>query len=180
MKENYIKGYFAFDENDLLANRDGKLSDRQRERIREADQSADRFIRGLFFLCLVGGIFLGILAIYTRNNLWLWIGMAFLLLISAWLFRGIRTEVDDTVQKVQGVVSFVKAEKKTGSADDSSSRRRKASGYEMRVGSEVFANVNPVGLEHMQGSTYTIYFTKTTREILSVEPIAEEVDTEKG
>jgi len=172
-----IKGYFAFEENDLLANRDGKLSETQSKRISEADQFADRFIRGLFFICLIGGIFLGILAIYMRNNLWLWIGTVSLLLISVWLFRGIRTEVDDTVQRVQGEVNFVKAGKKTDSADDSSSGRRKASGYEMRVESEVFANMNPALVEYMQGKTYTVYFTKTTRQILSVESISDATDT---
>lgn len=180
MKEDYVKGYFAFEEDDLLANRDGKLSDTQSKRIREADQFAERLIRGLFFICLTGGIFLSILAVYTRNNVWFWVGMASLLLIATWLFRGIRSEVDDTVQKVQGEVSFVKVRKKKDPVDDSSSRRRKASGYEMRVGSEVFVNVNPVGLEHMQGNTYTVYFTRTTRQILSVEPISEQVATEKG
>jgi hypothetical protein len=39
----------------------------------------------------------------------------------------------------------------------------------MWVGGEVFANANPALIEPMQGDVYTIYFTKATRQILSVE-----------
>ncbi len=173
MKEDQIKAYFAFDEADLLANRNGQLSEKQSKRVREADRFAERFIFVLFFVFLISGIFLGVLAIYTRNSVGLWIGTVILLLLAAWSFRGIHTEVDDTVQKVQGEVNFVKVESKSGTMTEPAAQRTTVSHYEMRVGPQAFPNVNPALIEYMQGETYAVYFTKTTRQILSAEQIAD-------
>jgi hypothetical protein len=171
MKEDQIKAYFAFDDADLLANRNGELSESQSKRVREADRFAERFIFILFFGFLISGIFVAILAIYTRNNIGLWIGTVILLLLAAWLFRGIHTDVDDTVQKVQGEVNFVKIENKTGSGTVPAAQRTTVSGYEMCVGSEIFSNVNPALIEFMEGELYIVYFTKNTRQVLSVEKV---------
>lgn len=172
MKDDQIKGYFAFDEKDLLANRNGLLSEKQSKRIRAADQFADRFIAGLLVVFLAGGILMGFLAFSKRSDIGLWIGTGVSFLLALWAFRGARTEVDDTVRKVQGKVEFVKVEKQSGAVTDSSSKRMKVSGYEMCVGGEAFANVNPALIEYMQGGVYTVYFSKTTRQILSVEEIS--------
>jgi len=94
------------------------------------------------------------------------------LLITAWAFRGVRTKVDNSVQKAQGEVTFVKVEKQTGSATAPSSQRMTVSSYEMRVDSEAFGNANPALIEYMQGDVYAVYFTKATRQILSVELIS--------
>jgi hypothetical protein len=169
MKDDQIKAYFAFDEADLLANRNGQLSEKQGKRVKEADRFAERFIFTLFFVFLISGIFLAVLALSSRTNPGLWIGTAISLLLSAWLFRSLHTEVEDMIQKVQGEVNFVKVEKKTGTTTTSASQRMKVSSYEMCVGSEVFSNVNPALIEFMDGNNYTVYFTKTTRQILSVE-----------
>jgi hypothetical protein len=169
MKDDQIKAYFVFDDADLLANRNGQFSDKQGKRVREADRFAERFIFTLFFIFLISGIFLAVLALYSRNNPGLWMGTVILLLLSAWLFRSIHSEVDDTIQKVQGEVNFVKVENKMGTMTTPALQRRKVSGYEMCVGSEVFSDVNPALIEFMDGNNYTVYFTKTTRQILSVE-----------
>lgn len=173
MQEEQIKGYFAFEENDLIANREGRLSEKQTKRIKDADRFADQFLLALFLLLLSGAIFLAILAFYRWNNIGLWIGTIVVFLVAMWIYRGVRTEIDDRVQKVQGKVDFVKVEKQTGSASDPSYKRSKVSSYEMRVGDEAFANVNSALIEYMQGGIYAVYFTKTTRQILSVEAIAE-------
>ena len=172
MDDDRLKSYFAFDESDLLANRNGLLSEKQSRRIKAADRFADRFIEGLLLIFLAGGVFMGILAFSRPNNIGLWIGMGVLFLLALWAFRGARAEVDDTVQKVQGEVSFVKAEKQSGSVTDAPSKRMKVASYEMCVGSEAFPNVNPALIEYMQGGTYAVYFTKATRQILSVEQIS--------
>jgi len=172
IQDDQIKTYFAFDDTDLLANRDGKLSEKQSKRIKEADRFAERFILIFFFVFLISGMFVGVFAIYTRDNIALWIGTLILLLMAAWLFRSIHTEVDDTVQKVQGEVNFVKVENKTGTKTTAASQRTTVSGYEMCVGREVFSNIDPALIESMNGERYTVYFTKTTRQILSVEKIS--------
>ena len=171
MKDDQIKAYFAFDEADLLANRNGQLSEKQSKRVKETDRFAERFIFTLFFVFLISGIIMGAFAIYARDNIGLWIGTIILLLLAAWCYRGMRTEVDDTVQKVRGEVNFVKVEAKTGSITAPAAQRMTVSGYEMCVGSEVFKNINPALIEFMDGKDYTVYFTKTTRQILSVEKL---------
>jgi hypothetical protein len=173
MQDDQIRAYFAFDEADLLANRNGQLSEKQSKRVREADRFAERFIFILFFVFLISGIFLAVLALSSRSSPGLWIGAIISLLLSAWLFRSLHTEVDDTIQKVQGKVNFVKVEKKTGTTTTPASQRMKVSGYEMGVGTEVFSNVNPALIDFMDGNHYTVYFTKRTRQILSVEKIVD-------
>ena len=174
MKDDQIKGYFAFEDSDLLANRNGKLSEKQSKRIKEADWFAERFLSGSFLVFLAGGVFVGILAFSARNNIGLWVGTVVLLLIAIWLFRGVHTEVDDAVQKVEGEVNFVKVEKKTGLLNNLSLKRTRVSNYEMRVGEDVFGNANPALIEYMQGGRYIVYFTKTPKRILSVEPISKD------
>lgn len=169
MQDDQIKAYFAFDDADLLANRNGQFSDKQSKRVREADRFAERLLFTLFFVFLISGIFLAVLALSSRTNPGLWIGAVISLLLAAWLFRSLHTDVDDTVQIVQGEVNFVKVEDKTGTTTTPESQRRKDAGHEMCVGSEVFSHVNPAPIDFMDGSNYTVYFTKTTRQILSVE-----------
>jgi hypothetical protein len=180
MEDDQIKAYFAFEENDLIANRNGELSEKQRKRINAADRFAERFILGLFVILLAGGLLVGILAFSIRDNIGLWIGMVILFLLAAWAFRGARTDVDDAVQKAEGKIDIVKVENMSGSANNPAPHRMTISGYEMRVGGEVFPNINPVLIEYMQSEPYLVYFTKTTRQILSAEPVsnAAQIQTE--
>ena len=138
MKDDQIKGYFAFEDSDLLANRTGRLSEKQSSRIKKADQFAERFIVGLFLIFLASGIFLGVLAFSVRSNIGFWIGAVILFVLAGWAFRGTRVDMDDAVQKVQGEVNFIKVEKQTGATTDSSAKRMNVSSYEMCVGGEVF------------------------------------------
>jgi hypothetical protein len=172
MNEEQIQGYLAFEEDDLIANRAGRLSEKQSRRVKDADRFADRLLLAISLLFLAAAVFVGVLAIFAAKNVGLWIGTVILLLIAIWLFRGARTEVDDAVQKAQGEVNFIKIEKQTGSVNDPAAQRTRVTGYEMRVGDETFGNVNPALVECMQGRTYTVYFTKTTRQILSVEQVS--------
>ena len=167
--ENQLKGYFAFTDSDLSANRNGKLSEKQIKRIVEVDQFANRFVLGLFIVFLVGTLFLGYRVISEMTNIALWIWTFVLLVVTAWAFRGVRTKVDNSVEKTEGEVQFVKVEKQTGSATDPSSKRTMVSSYEMRVGGVAFGNANPALIDIMQGDVYAVYYTRTTRQILSVE-----------
>jgi hypothetical protein len=176
MNDDQIKAYFGFEENDLIANRNGELSESQRKRLKEADRFAERFIRILFLLFLTGGIFLAILAFFSERNIGLWIGMVVLFLLAGWAFRGARAEVDDRIEKAEGEINFVKLGNMTGSVQTASPQRMTISGYQMRVGSEVFDNANPALIQYMQGDSYSVYFTKTTRQVLSVEPVSKARD----
>ncbi|MBL8100897.1 MAG: hypothetical protein JNM02_00050 [Anaerolineales bacterium] len=169
MNENQLKGYFAFDDSDLNANRNGRLSEKQVKRFKEVDQFAHRFVLGLFLVFLAVTLFLGYRAISEMTSIGLWVGTVIMLLVTGWAFRGVRTDVDNSVEKTEGEVQFVKVEKQTGSATDPSSSRTTVSSYEMRVGGVAFGNANPALIDIMQGEVYSVYYTKTTRQILSVE-----------
>lgn len=172
MKDDQIKGYFAFDESDLLANRSGRLSAKQRKQIKEVDQFAERFVLGMFLVFLIGGLIFAYFALSARTSITSWIWTGVFLVAAVWAFRGVSNKVDNSIQKVEGEVHFVKVEKQSGSAADPSYKRTTVSSYEMRVNDEAFGNANPALIEHMQGDVYVIYFTKSTRRILSVEFIS--------
>jgi len=70
------------------------------------------------------------------------------------------------------VVSFVKVGRKTGSITDAEVDRTTVHSYEMRVGGVQFDNANPALIEYMQGDIYAVYYTNSTRQILSVEFIS--------
>jgi len=164
-----IKGYFAFDESDLMANKLGKLSEKQSKRIKDVDQFADRFVLWLFLVFLAVTLFLGYRAIVEKTSVGLWVATGILLLITLWVMRGVFTKVDSTIVMAEGTVEFVKVVSQTGSMTDPSYKRSNVSSYEMRVGGDAFSNANPALIEYMQGDVYAVYYTKATRQILSVE-----------
>jgi hypothetical protein len=172
MSEEQLKGYFAFDDRDLLANQSGKLSEKQTSRRKNVDQFADRFVLITFLIFLVIGLLLAYFAVRAVDNDFLWVWTVVLLVIAAWLFRGVIHKVDDSLQKVQGKAEFVRVEKMSGMPTDSMADRRLENFYEMHVGLETFRNVNPALIEYMQGQEFAVYFTKTTKQILSVEEIS--------
>ncbi|MCC7117817.1 MAG: hypothetical protein IT310_04770 [Anaerolineales bacterium] len=169
MSEEQLKGYFSFSEADLQENRNGKLSVKQIKKIKANDDFAQKFVIGLCVVFLGLGLLFAYLAVSQNNSVALWVWAGLFWLGAGWALRGTRTQVDSSVQKTEGEVQFVKVEKQTGTSATSTINRQTVSSYEMRVGGETFVNVNPALIEHMQGSAYTVYFTKATRQILSVE-----------
>jgi len=170
--EEQIRGYFSFDEADLFANRNGQFSQKQKKKFEGIQKSTTRFILILAILVLLGDIW-SIVATVKSGDSWSdWILPVILLAISGWLFSSTRTKVDQTVEKAEGVVNFVKVESQTGSVMDSEIDRMTVSSYEMRVGGVHFDNANPALIEYMQGDVYAVYYTNSTRQILSAEFIS--------
>ncbi|MBL8089206.1 MAG: hypothetical protein JNJ43_02685 [Anaerolineales bacterium] len=172
MSENQIKGYFAFDDSDLIANRAGRLSPKQEKKIISNDQFANRVILGFFLVCLAFTLFFAYKVFSDSTSIPSWVGLILAMFFGSLFSRGLFTKVDYSVQKVEGEVQFVKVEKLSGSATDPMHKRQKVSSYEMHIGGESFSNANPALIEIMQGDVYAVYYTKTTRQILSVEFIA--------
>ena len=169
--KDQIRGYFSFDEEDVFANRNGRFSKKQKKKLEEVDQWTTRFILIIAIVVLLGAVW-SILATVKSGDSWSdWILPVILLVIAGWLFSGARNNVDDKVEKTEGVVSFVKVESKTGSITDSEIDRTTVHSYEMHVGGVRFDNVNPALIEYMQGEIYAVYYTNSTRQILSVESI---------
>jgi len=171
--EEQIRGYFSFDEGDLFANRNGRFSNKQKKKLAEVDQWTNRFLLILGILVLLGALWSAVSAFNSGDSWSDWILPVILLAISGWLFSGTRTKVDDTVEKAEGVVNFVKVESQTGSVTDSDIDRTTVHSYEMHVGGDPFDNANPALIELMQGDVYAVYYTNSTRQILSVEFISD-------
>lgn len=167
-----IQGYFSFDEADLFANRKGQFSKKQKSNLAEVDQWTNRFLLILSLLVLLGAVWSVLSAVNSGDSWSDWILPVILLVVAGWLFSGTRNKVDDKVEKAEGVVNFVKVERKTGSITDSEIDRTTIQSYEMRVGGEHFDNANPTLIEYMQDDIYAVYYTNSTRQILSVEFIS--------
>jgi len=170
--EEQIRGYFSFDEADLLANRNGRFSEKQIKKLKNVDQWTNRFLLILATLVLLGAIWSIVATIKSGDNWSDWILPIILLAVSGWLYSGSRNKVDDTVEKVEGVVNFVKVESKTGSVTDLEINRTTVHSYEMHVGGMPFDNANPALIEIMQGDIYAVYYTNSTHQILSAEFIS--------
>ena len=170
--EEQIRGYFGFDEADLFANRNGRFSKKQKKKLEEVDKSTTRFLLILGILVLLGAIWSIVVTVKSGDSWSDWILPVILLAVSGWLFSGARNKVDETVEKAEGVVNFVKVESKTGSVTDAEIDRTTVYSYEMHVGGVPFSNANPALIEYMQGDVYAVYYTNSTRQILSAEFIS--------
>lgn len=172
MSENQLKGYFAFDDSDLIANKAGQLSPKQNKKIVSNDQFANRVILGFFTVCILFTLYFAYKVFSNPNSIASWISLGLAMFFGSLFGRGLYTKVDYSVQKAEGEVQFVKVEKLSGSVSDPAYKRKKVESYEMHVGGESFRNANPALIEHMQGDVYAVYYIKTTRQILSVEFIS--------
>jgi hypothetical protein len=121
---------------------------------------------------VVIALVLGFFAVRAMTNIFSWVWTVVVILIAAFLFRGVLTRVNDSVQKAVSNVEFVKIEKLSGSSTDSMSNQNTESFYEMHVGLETFRTVNRALIEYMEGCRFVVYFTKTTKQILSVEEVS--------
>lgn len=172
MSEQQLQGYFAFDDSDLIANKAGRLSAKQNKKLTSNDQFANRFLLGLFLVCLTFALYFGYRAFSDTTRIASWIGLVLSMFFGSLFGRGLSTKVDYSVQKAEGEVQFVKVEKLSGSATDPAHKRKKVESYEMHVGAESFSNANPALIEYMQGDIYAVYYAKDTKQILSVELIS--------
>ena len=171
MSENQLKGYFAFDDSDLTANKSGRLSPKQQKKLTANDQFANRVILGFFLVCLAFTLFFAYKAFSDMTSIPSWIGLVLSMFFGSIFSRGLFTKVDYSVQKAQGEVQFVKVEKLSGSVTDPAYKRKKVESYEMHVGGESFSNANPALIPYMQGKVFAVYYAKDTKQILSVELI---------
>jgi len=170
--EEQIRGYFSFDEADLFANRNGRFSTKQNKKLKDLDQWTNRFLLILATLVLLGAVWSIMVTINSSDSWSDWILPVILLAISGWLFSGTRNKINETVEKAEGKVNFVRVESKTGSVTDFEADRMIVHSYEMRVGGVHFGNANPALIEYMQGDIYAVYYTNSTQQILSAEFIS--------
>jgi len=167
--KDQIQGYFAFNDDDLAANKKGEFSERQMKKYPE--------VRGgtPWWVLILGLVFLGLTArrgyviITTQEHVSGWIWVVVLLFVAIWLFRSFFFRSEIVVEKVEGVVKFNETVSQTGSIMDSDLDRTEIHDYEMWVGFTRFTNASPVLSKYMEGDTYTVYYTSSTHQVLSVE-----------
>jgi hypothetical protein len=170
--ETQIQSYFGFDQADLNANRNGKFSKKQKEALTKVDRSVSRSLLFLGFAFLGVGIWRAVVLFNAQGDWTEWILPVVLVGIAGWMFSGAANKVDDAIDVAEGVVEFVKVTSQTGFVSDAEIDRTTVHSYEMRVGWEAFSNANPALIEYMQGDTYAVYYTNSTRQILSVALIS--------
>lgn len=191
MSDHELSKYFEFDVSDLSANRVGKLSAKQKSKLENAEEGANKIFIGagiVFILIGVGMSFAftreTILKLFSGGNLTLDDLLAMVLggglPLLTWGFFGFgsfklaRSKFDNSVQTIKGKVNFVKVEKQESySSTSGTTSYRTVQQYELRVGKVNFEDVDEELLNIIEeGDTYTFYYTKDTKDILSCEFVA--------
>ncbi|MBL8101143.1 MAG: hypothetical protein JNM02_01315 [Anaerolineales bacterium] len=188
MSELDVRSFFEFDEGDLVANRAGRLSEKQDAKISEAESGANQ----IFVWVGVILILMAIAVSYSMINAAMDAGWSFgsnsdmvgsfLALAVVWLLLGgfafgsfkiAFSKLDYSLQKVEGKVNFVRVEKRVSNPSSSGQKYRTEQQYELRVGRVVFEDVDEELLNVIEdGDVYTFYYTKDTKDILSCEFIS--------
>ena len=189
MSDIELKKFFEFDESDLNANRSGKLSAKQKSKLETSEKGADQIFvgAGIVFIIVAliiiyfvaGDSILRLLSGELNSNDILTIALGGglpALLFGFFAYGSFKlgaSKLDNTVQTVQGKVNFVKVEKQVPTSASSVSSYRTVEQYELRVGKIAFENVAEELLNMIEeGNTYTFYYTKDTKQILSCEFIS--------
>jgi len=168
-----------FDEAELRANREGRLSVRQRNRVFARRR---RLIFALLLLTLLIGalaasVILGLLPGATPQGIVLALGAEALtagLAFLVWsLWQGFRARLaPGMVQSVRGVVtSYVLRERRT---DRLGGRLGARTGYYLRVADMEFAVSAAVPAAFEDGAAYRLYYVERPFALLSAEPAGDD------
>lgn len=189
MNDQQLMNLLKFDESDLQANRNGRISEKQTMRLQKMESTAKKQSllgsAGNFFVALigVGGAMAFVMAggggesTISFGNICFGsvFGILWPLLWGAAGLAGLRrafAKVDATLKKTEGPVVIEKTIRSSYNSDSHVTTHRNV--YELRVGGYTFI-VNPALQNHMkQGDFYTVYFAEfnhkeRSKEILSIE-----------
>jgi hypothetical protein len=190
MSDVKLRKFFEFDESDLVANRSGKLSAKQKSKLETSEKGADQIFIGAGVVFIIAALVIiyfvagdSILKLFSGESLTSDDTLAIVLggglpalLFGFFAFGAFKlgtSKMDNSVQTVQGKVNFVKVEKQVPTSTSSVSSYRTVQQYELRVGKIAFENVAEELLNIIdEGDTYTFYYTKQVKQILSCEFIS--------
>jgi hypothetical protein len=179
MSDVELQNLLGFDQDDLAANRKGKLSPRQAKRIRNAQRLNSIIFAGAGIIAIVVAISVISTLTASQNDVGTRtarislpaIGLGFI----AWGSFKISTQkVDSTVRCVRGKVRFIKvteivSEKKPNGLW----LYRSVEDYQLQIGSVIFDNVNRKMFDILEEQEiYTFYYSKDSKDILSAEYVA--------
>jgi len=178
-----LQNFFQFDDDDLAANRSGRLTKNQTTRLIQEKKDWRNTGFGLGIVLLVislifpivyipqavkafaAGEILGGLGILIMPLIWfpIWGGLGYLSLKSS-----IKPSSKISINRVTGPANLVAVERQSGSENSSTSID-----YRLHVGKKRFDLDGDAGGVLMQGQVYTVYFTESEddmpTDILSLE-----------
>lgn len=187
MSDQRLMNLFQFDEGELNANRQGRLSDRQKERLQIKESGAkigSLFLGGIFMLSSLAGVGLGVYAFMVDY------GLAFrIIMVSVfgcfwtliWGAAGMMTlsrvftKMKIKVGRVEGGINIVKVVRREYNPSTETYTNRSV--HELLVGGRAF-EVRSILPEIMQqGDVYAVYFAEFNlkekkKEVLSAEWLA--------
>jgi len=171
MDELRLRKFFHFTEDDLLANRQGQFSERQKKRLSQeakAEQDSARSSAAILFVVAAAGLAVGLTIGSIAPTL---TGRILILLLmgvlwpSVWAWKGVkiilsaRTLQEPCLRDVSGRVHII---------------RYGDAGHVLQAGGLDFdLDGDPSGVV-MEGDEYTIHYLEATEEILSVEYLIRE------
>ncbi len=166
MNDRKIMDYFNFDESDLQANRNGRLTVRQLEDLKTEDASANAFSRNIGIALIVGSLIgMGILfrKISLDASLFGLAGCLAPILIGALFIRLGLKKQNFTLVKAEGRVNWVKER------SYSPTLKREVSAYVMHIDEASFEAESEAAGFIMQGDVYSVHYVEETDQIMSLE-----------
>lgn len=176
MPNEKLMDYFQFNEIDLQSNREGHLSEPQKERLLKVDNYRKRSARGngfLLFLLAIAGLIIPMIisffhgsANFTLGAIWFVVWIA----IALWVTRPAFVKFDEVVQKAQGPITIAAIEK---SWTRRYGPRHYYDIYELRVDGHAFRVLSDAAKFMSPNDVYAIYFTGgSPNDVLSAEFIS--------
>jgi hypothetical protein len=183
--DDLLQKYFHFDESDLFANRNGRLTTKQQIRLVGDERFFDKFrlVGGILLLWIAIGPAIVMMVIFTPciSNLcaaWdpferFFLPFFVLFWTPPWIYWGIHvlrnaltTRTDYSLQTVEGPVNIVKTESTDAQTDQAVDE------YELHIGMQEFDCDSEMANLMMQGDLYAVYYIEDTKEIMSAELLA--------
>jgi hypothetical protein len=175
MNTSSLAQYFNFDESDLYANRNGRLSEKQTARLVQESKSSKLPSVGCglgffviasifpfaFFPLLTSG-YLGVggsLGVLAAVLFWVIVWAT----IGVFIIRSGFKAPNLTLDQVEGAVNIIGVQRR------SSSSSSYYTAYELHIGNRQFNVDGALGGLLMQGDRYAIYFLKDSNRIMSIE-----------
>jgi hypothetical protein len=191
MSDLELQTLLGFNEEDLIANRDCRLSARQQEQLNRSEWLWKRLFvgTGIVLVLIAAGNAYGVISSVAKQGFlfsapWqsdfasfvIRLGIPMLLFgFLAWgAFTFSAYKMDHSVQLVRGRVHFIKVEKAfSEKRPNGSIFYRTLEVYELHVGKVNFENINQRIMDVIEaGDIYAFYYIKDTKNILSAERIA--------
>jgi hypothetical protein len=169
----------GFDEDDLAANRAGKLGHNQAARLKRLQQSArisGGAARGIGLFFVLGGLgltasgFLGSIGLVIVGLMFLALGAQFFLRNGMWTLRAARAQLLDSqmnaVERIEGRVSL-DVQTRSGFMGSSSSE------YTVRLEGREWSVTREVFLAFKNGDPYALYYGPRSNVLLAAEWLRE-------